>query len=123
MVTTRLAEALRVEGTGVDENFCVAIGDGLDGTVVVTMAGELDLAGREAAEGALTRATDGGSSRVVVDLSRLTFIDSSGINALALGWRAASGRGGALVVRGAAGTVLRTLELSGLAEILDLGSP
>jgi anti-sigma B factor antagonist len=54
------------------------------GMPTVRMDGELDLAALPEAEDALTEARDAGASRLVVDLRRLTFIDSSGLRLLIL---------------------------------------
>jgi len=48
-------------------------------TSTLVLAGEFDLSGIDTARAKLTEARDGDSSQVVIDLSRLTFIDSTGI--------------------------------------------
>ena len=55
---------------------------------------------------------------VVVDLSRLTFIDSSGLSSLVRGRRAAELMDCQLEVRGAHGWVADVLEHTGLAAVL-----
>jgi anti-sigma B factor antagonist len=49
-------------------------------TLVLT--GELDMASAPALEGMLQELCEGGAQELVVDLSRLTFMDSSGLNAI-----------------------------------------
>src|SRR5690349_3663415 len=51
-------------------------------TVTLALAGELDLAGVDAARERLAEAIAAGPARVVIDLSELTFIDSTGISFL-----------------------------------------
>lgn len=51
-------------------------------TGVVAVSGELDIATASALRDALTEATDRGIRRLVVDLSRVTFVDSVGIGAI-----------------------------------------
>jgi len=46
---------------------------------VVTLAGELDAAGRDEAERALVEAEQAEPRRLVIDIRELTFIDSAGI--------------------------------------------
>jgi len=53
-----------------------------DGAVVVRLAGELDLYNAHAVREQLLAAADRGPERLVVDLSGLTFIDSTGLGVL-----------------------------------------
>lgn len=56
------------------------------------------------------------SPEVVVDLSQVTFLDSTGIRALIDAEQALTRRGGHLVVCGAHGVVRRCLEVTGVLE-------
>ena len=56
--------------------------------------------------------------KVVVDLSGLTFLDSSGVGALLWAQWCLVDRGGSLRIRGAAGSVLRVMEITGTYEAL-----
>jgi anti-anti-sigma factor len=90
-----------------------------DGDVhVIALFGELDLAAADSVERELLRveATDAGS--IVVDLSRLTFMDSTGAR---LVWHAdARSRAGAnrLGLRRGPRAVQRVFEISGIADML-----
>ena len=53
-----------------------------DGAVVVRLAGELDLYNAHAVRDQLLAAAERGPERLVVDLSGLTFIDSTGLGVL-----------------------------------------
>ena len=53
---------------------------------------------------------------LVVDLSQVTFLDSTGIRELIVAEQALAPRGGRLVVRGAHGVVRRCLEVTGVLE-------
>jgi anti-sigma B factor antagonist len=56
-----------------------------DGLAVITPRGELDVAGAPALEAALTEASEhAGILGIVVDLSQLDFMDSSGLRAVVL---------------------------------------
>lgn len=55
---------------------------------------------------------------VVVDLSGLTFLDSSGIHALVMAHQAALREGGKLYAVGAVGVVADLLDLTGVADLL-----
>jgi anti-anti-sigma factor len=50
----------------------------LDGTTFIQVVGELDLASADHLSDCLSRAVSGDSSRVVVDLSKVEFIDCAG---------------------------------------------
>jgi anti-sigma B factor antagonist len=89
-------------------------------THVVSFAGELDLANAGTAESALERSLAESSSRVVVDMRELEFIDSTGIALLvaAIGHDGDEGR--VSFIPSVAPAVTRVLELTGLAERLPL---
>lgn len=53
-----------------------------EGGCLVSLDGEVDLANVEVLESTLREAMDGGAGHVVVDMRRLSFIDSTGIACL-----------------------------------------
>ena len=55
-----------------------------DGAIVVAVAGELDLCSSQTLREHLTAAADSGATSIVVDLSELSLIDSTGLGVLAL---------------------------------------
>jgi anti-sigma B factor antagonist len=57
---------------------------------------------------------------VVVDLSEVSFVDSQAIGLLIAEHRRRTDAGGRLVVRGASPMTLRTFELTGVDQVLDL---
>lgn len=60
------------------------VSDELEGVVVVTVSGEIDLTSSDSLQGSIERTT---SPTVVLDLSRVAFLDSSGIRAIDRGRR------------------------------------
>ena len=64
-----------------------------DGVAVLTPRGELDVAGTPALEDALAAAAEAGVAGIVVDLSQLEFMDSSGLRAVVLADRRLHERG------------------------------
>lgn len=88
------------------------------GRVVVALAGECDLAARDQLTAALRAALDAGGP-VTVDLSGLSFLDSSGIHELISAHRTAVRNGGALYATGASGVVAEVLNLTGVAGLLS----
>jgi anti-sigma B factor antagonist len=90
------------------------------GVRTLRLGGELDLAGAPALEAAIEEAMADSESRLVIDFSALTFIDSTGIAILvaALGDERAAGRLG--FVPSTAPAVTRVLRLTGVEERLPL---
>jgi anti-sigma B factor antagonist len=90
--------------------------------VLVAVRGELDLSTSPQLEETLRREIDAGN-RVVVDLSELEFIDSTGLNTLVTALRASSANGAELVVSPSLpAQVQRVLEVTGLDEILPIAA-
>ncbi|MFC4333228.1 STAS domain-containing protein [Streptomyces andamanensis] len=86
-----------------------------DDVRVLTLAGEIDHDTGET----LRRALDApGPSRVAVDMRQVTFMDSSGINLLLNGHQAATAAGGWLRLAAPSPTVLRTLQIVGIDEVI-----
>jgi anti-sigma B factor antagonist len=90
-------------------------------TMFLWLAGEFDIACKPDFHAALDELVAGRPSCVVVDLSELTFIDSSGLDALLAAWQRARGDGFELaIVPSPSEHVRRTLRISGLDEVLPL---
>lgn len=89
-----------------------------DGTVVLTLSGEMDLSTVGAVHKAVQDAISHEPGRIVFDLADLTFMDSSGIAALL----SAVGAVDSVQVRNPSGIMRRIIELSGLAQTLGLAT-
>jgi anti-sigma B factor antagonist len=89
------------------------------GTTTVVVSGEIDFASGPTVDKAIhdAVATDGVET-VLVDLSAVRFLDSSGITLLLNGRRLANAKTISYRVVGAQGTARRVLELSGVWEHL-----
>ena len=84
-------------------------------TITIELAGEWDLAGAPAARQAIAGAVTGRPECVVLDLSRLAFIDSSGVHAtVELARRSIAQNVRLVIIPGPPG-VQRVFELTGLA--------
>ena len=89
-----------------------------DDELVIALAGELDLNGTPRVSRALARAEATDVSRVVLDLSSLEFIDSSGLRLIAAAEvRSRNGGDRLALIRGPR-PVHRVFELTGIAERL-----
>ena len=100
--------------------FSLSVSEAAGGKSVVAAAGELDVATAPQLLSAVALLAQRGTSAIAIDLSALTFIDSSGINALRTALRSANARGVGAILAAPSERVLRVLELVNLAEILPL---
>jgi anti-anti-sigma factor len=92
-----------------------------DGTErVLAVSGELDLAAAASFEAALDSALATGVARIVVDLTALEFIDSTGLSVLIKAQQRAGDTGRELGVVNPTAQVERLLTLTGLMERLSL---
>jgi anti-sigma B factor antagonist len=82
---------------------------------VVRLSGELDLAGATVVRAAFRR-IDAATRRVVLDLSRLEFIDSVGLTLTLREQRRAIEAGRDFVVSGAGPEIVRVFRLAGIDE-------
>jgi anti-anti-sigma factor len=89
-----------------------------DATARIAVAGELDIATVSALEGEARTMLARGARELIIDLRRLTFIDSSGLRLLiSLNNDAARGDWSLVLIR-PRGVVLAVLRISGAAENL-----
>ena len=93
-----------------------------EGHVEIALRGELDIAGSPGVRAALLGLVEAGHAHLVVDLSGLDLIDSTGISALVAARRSALGAGGGFCVRRASPVVRRVLAISGLVEHLNVSA-
>src|SRR5215213_2907293 len=102
----------------------VCVGEAVVGERAVRVVGELETATAGLLDDALWLASVMPGARLVVDVSRLTFMDVSGLRVVVAAHRrlVAAGWGG-LVIRGASGIVRRVFELTGHTVLLDDRDP
>lgn len=84
------------------------------------VVGELDLATCSEVEEAIASAAP--SSRVIVDLTGCTFLDSSGLRVLMRAQRQVDERGGGLELVAADPAIVRVLEIANLETVLTVHS-
>lgn len=90
-----------------------------DGYVLVRLGGEVDLSWSQQVRRAVLDALVGGAA-VGVDLSGVSYIDSSGIAALVEGFQGARSRGGRFVLVAVSDAVRAVLELARLDRVFVL---
>jgi len=92
-----------------------------DGIAVVSAAGEIDVFTAPQLDSELSAVTGGGQHRVVVDLSRVDFLDSTGLAVLVKTLkRVREHDGGSLAVVVTADRVAKVFRLTGLDTLIPL---
>jgi anti-anti-sigma factor len=99
------------------DDFDVTVSERANATVV-DVVGELDLATVEGLESALEPVDVG--SRLIIDLTRCTFLDSSAVRALVATARSADEAGGSLSLVATDPGVLRVLEITAVDTMLPV---
>lgn len=90
------------------------------GTATVSLRGEVDVLTVDQVRVALGEALAGAPTEIVVDLSELTFIDSTGLGALVFGFQRARDAGIRYRLARPTPMVRQILMLSGLLEVVEL---
>jgi len=85
--------------------------------LIFKLRGSLDIATSPTLRAALIDATEHDAKEIVVDLSQLEFLDSTGLGALIGAHRRAAERGGALRLVVRDGTISRLLNITGLIRV------
>jgi anti-sigma B factor antagonist len=91
----------------------------VNGDLVVSISGEVDLVTASDLRQALAQALER-SSRLVVDVGDVTFIDSTGLSALADAHRRAHDAGGAMILRRPSPMLKRLLQITRLDTLLTV---
>lgn len=87
---------------------------------VVKAAGDLDLATADRLRETLEALIAGRYTRLVVDLTEVPFVDSTGLGALVSGLRASARAGGSLKLAAPGEAVMRVLTLTRMDRLFDV---
>ncbi len=90
------------------------------GVAVVNVEGEVDLHGTPRLRESLTELVRPANAKVVVNLARVNYIDSSGLGVLVGAMKAAGKSGGKLVLAGLTREVRTVFELTRLSRFFDI---
>jgi len=88
-----------------------------NGTVVFAVRGCLDIATTPSVKGALVEATGEGKRDVIVDLTNLEFLDSTGLSALIGAQRRSQEHGASIRVVVREGPIQRLFNITGLVRV------
>ena len=89
------------------------------GDTVFVLRGELDPHTAPSLRTEIDRVFDAGRTNLVLDLSGLSFIDSSGLRVIISAHKDAAERNGHLVLRSPSQTTRRLLDITGLIEHIE----
>ncbi len=92
----------------------------LQGTAVVAVAGEIDVYTSPLLQERLVEVLREGISSIVLDLSEVTFLDSTGLGVLITGLKRCRSAGGDLSLVTAQPNVLKVLEITGLNDVFQI---
>jgi len=90
------------------------------GSLVLALRGELDMATAPELAAALDPLLQQGPDEVIIDLSALSFLDSSGIAVLVTGQQELTTQDRRLAVRGARPHAMKVFEIAGLIDFLGV---
>jgi anti-sigma B factor antagonist len=95
-------------------------GESADGPFrLVELVGEADLTSRQLKD-VLDAEVAAGPALLVVDMSRLTFMDAGALQVILAAWRRLREAGGVMVLASPSGPVRRILELTGADELVGV---
>jgi anti-anti-sigma factor len=85
---------------------------------VISLAGKLDVSTSPDATAYLSAEAEGGRTNLVIDLGRVTYLNSTGLRVILDAMRAARSSGGDARLAGAEGNVERVADMAGFAKIM-----
>ena len=100
-------------------NLRIEVADTTSPTTVV-LTGEIDLSTARRVREALIAISNSGETSVVVDMTNVTFVDSTGLSALVGPLKRFRSMNGEIVLRSPAGGVRKVLELTGLSRVFTI---
>jgi anti-sigma B factor antagonist len=103
------------------DDFLAEVRPQANGSVKVTLAGEFDLSTAADLRGCLSRSEVLDANRIDVDLTGVSFLDSSSIGLLVATCKRVRVAGSTFSVECGTGPARRVLEISGLIEYLQAG--
>ena len=88
----------------------------------VTLSGEIDLMAQPQLQSCLAEALTARPAQIVIDMTDLTFIDSSGLAALVFAHQQLRPGGGRLILTNVPAIAMRVLEITGLHHLFSVPS-
>ena len=92
----------------------------IDGAALLTLRGEIDVYTAPRLRQAIIDLVDGGANRIVVDMEKVDFLDSTGLGTLVGGLKRLREAGGSLALVITAPRILRLFQITGLTKVLAI---
>jgi anti-sigma B factor antagonist len=89
---------------------------------IVVLSGEMDVVSTASFGEAMTELEGSSPDRVIIDIGGLTFIDSSGINALVQAARTIESRGGRAVLASPVSHVQRVFDITHVGDVVAIAA-
>lgn len=91
-----------------------------EGKDILFLNGEVDAFTAASLKEKLLEITEKGQNVIVLDMSHISYMDSTGIGVIIAGYKSASRNEGALIVRGLTARIKRLFDITGLSEIVEV---
>lgn len=91
-----------------------------DGRTVLEIAGEIDVYSAARLRARLVELAQAGRHRLIIDMTSVTFMDSSGLGVLVGAMKRARANSGEVCIVGAAERILQTLRITGLTRVFPI---
>jgi len=91
-----------------------------DGVSVLTLRGEIDVYTAPRLRQAIIDLVDGGAPRVVVDMEKVDFLDSTGLGVLVGGLKRVKLKDGSLSIVTTQDKILKIFDITGLNKVFDI---
>ena len=91
-----------------------------DGIVVLSINGEIDLYNAPELKEAVQKLSEQNKNKIIVNLDRVSYVDSSGIGALISSFSNLKKQGGSLRICNVAGSVRKVFELTKLTSFFEI---
>jgi anti-sigma B factor antagonist len=89
-------------------------------TTVLTLRGEIDVYTAPRLRQAIVDIVDGGAQRLVVDMEKVDFLDSTGLGVMVEGLKRMKGRDGTLSVVATQDKIVKIFDITGLNKSFDI---
>jgi anti-sigma B factor antagonist len=88
--------------------------------LVIAVSGELDVFTAPTLDDLLAESIEAGSTNLIVDLTEVTFLDSTGLGSMVKGLKRARERGGSLRVVASSDRIVKVFKITGLDQAMAL---
>ena len=92
----------------------------IDGAALLTLRGEIDVYTAPRLRQAIIDLVDGGADRIVVDMEKVDFLDSTGLGVLVGGLKRVRMKDGSLSIVTTQDKILKIFDITGLSKVFPI---